>query len=103
MEWPSNPDGFGAAFFAGEKLKNSDSTTERDIDSFQVELNAQGLLSTLEWMVHWIRAVVAYRGKQYETAFVHIQEALSLAKHSAGKRQYQIVNQYVELSAKADR
>lgn len=94
------PDSFLDALYKGFDLKKNSLTTADDIDAYEVEIKEQGLTASLEWMVHWNRAVLSYRNEQDQDAFAHIQKAFELAKYSAGKKQYQIVNQYIELAAK---
>lgn len=94
------PDLFMDALFKGFDLKKSSTTTTVDIDNYEVEIIDQGLMPYLEWMVHWNRASLFYKKKEYGEAFVHIQKAFDMAKYSAGKNQYQIVNQHIELAAK---
>ncbi|MBN9421736.1 MAG: hypothetical protein BGO63_03275 [Candidatus Accumulibacter sp. 66-26] len=91
---------FPEALFKGFDLKKSSSTMDADINAYEAEIKEKGLTTSLEWMVHWNRAALFYKKEQHEEAFVHIQKAFDLAKYSAGKNQYQIVNQYIELSAK---
>ena len=51
-------------------------------------------------MVPGLRGVYRYRKDQFETAMPHFQEAFENAKYRAGRNQYKLVNQYVELAAK---
>ncbi len=94
------PDDFPEALHKGFDLKNNNSTTAVDVDAYEAEIKDQGLKDCLEWMVHWNRAALFYRNEQDKDAFAHIQKAFKCAKYSAGKNQYQIVNQYIELAAK---
>lgn len=93
-------DCFPEALFKGFDLKKSSSTTGADIDAYEAEVKEKGLMTSLEWMVLWNRAALCYKKEKHEEAFIHIQKAFDLAKYSAGKNQYQIVNQYIELAAK---
>lgn len=97
------PEYFPEALFKGLDLKKNSSTTETNIDAYEAEIKEKGLTTSLEWMVHWNRAALCYKKEQDEEAFIHIQKAFDLAKYSAGKNQYQIVNQYIELAAKNNR
>ena len=47
-----------------------------------------------------LRFVRAYRAGNHEEAWTAISQAYELARYRAGKAQYQIVNQYVEMAAK---
>lgn len=95
-----NLSGFPKALFKGFDLKKSSATTEADVAAYEAEVRENGLLNRLEWMVHWNRALLNYRKHEDEDAFKHIENAFELAKYSAGQNQYEIVNQFIELSAK---
>lgn len=95
-----SPDFFPEALLRGFDLKKCNSTTHVSIDAYETELKEKGLMASLEWMVHWNRAVLYYKNKQDQEAFMFIQKAFELAQYSAGKNQYLIVNQYIELAAK---
>lgn len=92
--------GFPEALFKGFDLKKSTTTTEVDVAAYEAEVRENGLLNTLEWMVHWNRALLHYRKHEDKDAFRHIEKAFELAKYSAGQKQYEIVNQFIELAAK---
>jgi hypothetical protein len=94
------PDDFPEVLQKGFDLKNNNSTTAADVDVYEAKIKDQGLNACLEWMVHWNRAALFYRNDQDKDAFAHIQKAFESAKYSAGRNQYQIVNQYIELAAK---
>lgn len=53
-------------------------------------------------MVPWLRGVYHYRREEFEAAMPHFQAAFENAKYRAGKNQYKLVNQYVEVAAKND-
>jgi len=92
--------GFCEALFKGFDLKKSTTTMEADVAAYEAELRENGLLNRLEWMVHWNRALLNYRNCKDKEAFRHIEKAFELAKYSAGKNQYELVNQFIELAAK---
>lgn len=94
------PPGFMAALIKGCELKDSNATKDADIEAYALELNDIGLNVNLEWMLHWNRAVLRYRDFQDDEAFLHIEKAFNLAQYTAGKFQYEIVNQFIELAAK---
>lgn len=96
------PDFFPEALLRGFDLKKCNLTTHASIDVYETEVKEKGLTPSLEWMVHWNRAVVYYKNRQDQEAFMHIQKAFELARYAAGKNQYAIVNQYIELAAKND-
>lgn len=96
------PEYFPEALFKGLDLKASSATVDADVDAYDAEIQAKGLSASLKWMVHWNRGVLCYKKQDDEKAFIHIQKAFELAKYSAGNRQYEIVNQYIELAAKND-
>jgi hypothetical protein len=54
----------------------------------------------LPWMVPWLRFQVAYRRQDDAAAWKWISQAYDAARYRAGERQYQILNQYVEMAAK---
>lgn len=51
-------------------------------------------------MVPWLRGVYHYRKDEFAVAMPHFQAAFENAKYRAGKNQYKLVNQYVEVAAK---
>ncbi|WP_272971322.1 hypothetical protein [Comamonas terrigena] len=95
-----NLGGFPEALFKGFDLKKSITTTKDDVAAYEAEVREKGLLNSLEWMVHWNRALLHYRKHEDKDAFRHIENAFELAKYSAGHKQYEIVNQFIELAAK---
>lgn len=106
MYWASdlkNPECFPELLFKGFELKKNSSATDINVDAYEAEIKEKGLTTSLEWMVHWNRAGLCYKKDQDEEAFRHIQKAFNLAKYSAGRYQYPIVNQYIELAAKNNR
>jgi hypothetical protein len=52
------------------------------------------------WLVPWLRGIYHYRREQFETAYPYYETAFELAKYRAGRFQYDLVNQFVELAAK---
>jgi hypothetical protein len=94
--------GFAQLLNAGFELKGDVATRLEQIDDYAAQIAAYGLDEQLCWMVPWLRGVYHYRGGQFETAMSHLQVAFENAKYRAGKNQYKLVNQYVELAAKND-
>jgi hypothetical protein len=94
------PGCFPEALFKGFNLTKCNSTTDAEVNAYEAEIKEKGLTHSLEWMVHWNRALLCYKNQQHTDAFRHIQMAFELAKYSAGNNQYPIVNQYIELAAK---
>lgn len=94
------PPFFAEAISNGFDLIKSSTTTLQEIDTYEENIRSKDLLFCLEWLVHWNRALLYYRNEEDIEAFKHITNAFKLAQYSAGKNQYQIVNQYIELSAK---
>ena len=86
----------------GLALKAS-TTTEDEIDRYELELKASDVGALLPWMVLWVRAVYLYRREDYKGAFEFFHSAFEQAKYCAGRNQYSLVNQYVEVSAKNNR
>lgn len=96
------PEGFAELLNKGFELKSSAATQLEQIDDYAAQVAAYGLDEQLCWMVPWLRGVYHYRKDQFEAAMPHFQEAFENAKYRAGKNQYKLVNQYVELAAKND-
>ncbi|MBT0727614.1 hypothetical protein HGT73_09490 [Rosenbergiella australiborealis] len=92
--------GFWKAILKGFDLKKSIITTEADVAAYEAEMRDNQLLNGLQWMVHWNRALIHYRKHEDKEAFRHIEKAFEVAQYSAGKNQYEIVNQFIELAAK---
>ncbi|MNP44629.1 hypothetical protein D3C76_1385010 [compost metagenome] len=94
------PHGFAELLNQGFKLKNDAATRSDQIDEYASQVAAYGLDEQLCWMVPWLRGVYHYRKEEFEAAMPHFQAAFENAKYRAGKNQYKLVNQYVELTAK---
>jgi len=97
------PQDFANQLFAGFDLKKRLKITSTEIDQYANALKSSGVECRLPWMVPWLRGVLLYRSENFEEAFPFFQLALDQAKYCAGRNQYKLVNQYVELSAKTDR
>ncbi|RIZ16041.1 hypothetical protein AXX00_11910 [Pseudomonas aeruginosa] len=98
----SPPHGFAELLFKGFDLKSSPATQLNQIDEYAAQVAAYGLDEQLCWMVPWLRGVYHYRREEFEAAMPHFQAAFENAKYRAGKNQYKLVNQYVEVAAKND-
>lgn len=96
------PEAFQGQLLAGFDLKKCPTTTHEEIDQYAEMLKANGVEDLLPWMVPWLRGVLLYRSENFEAAFSHFQLAFEKAKYCAGNKQYDLVNRYVELSAKTD-
>lgn len=96
------PLGFAEAVFAGFELKRKPHCSDDDIDAYEANLQQSKLDICLPWMIPWLRAVVRYRQEDYQSAFRHATHAFEQAKYSAGEKQYELVNLYIELAAKMD-
>ncbi|AVI86119.1 hypothetical protein BTW15_28065 [Pseudomonas syringae pv. tomato] len=96
------PQGFADLLNKGFELKGDVATQLGQVDDYAAQVAAYGLDEQLCWMVPWLRGVYHYRKGQFEAAMPHFQEAFENAKYRAGKNQYKLVNQYVELAAKND-
>lgn len=97
------PPGFVEALQAGFDLKSRPGCSDVDIDRYEATLTRSDLTARLAWMVPWLRGVVRYRQEKYRAAFPYFEQAFVRAKYSAGRNQYKLVNQYIELAAKVDR
>lgn len=96
------PHGFAELLFKGFDLKSSPATQLNQIDDYAAQVSSFGLDEQLCWMVPWLRGVYHYRKEEFEAAMPHFQTAFENAKYRAGKNQYKLVNQYVEVAAKND-
>ena len=94
------PPHFAEAFGACERLRRSGDMTPADVDAFDRYLQATSLDEVLCWMPPWLRFILAYRAGDQDEAWLAIGRAFELARYRAGRSQYQIVNQYVEMAAK---
>lgn len=94
------PAGFLKAYSEWSRLRGSPDTCAADIDAFETLLSAHLLADPLCWMPAWLRFQLAYRHEDYPAAWAAISQAYDLAKYRAGRAQYEIVNQYVEMAAK---
>jgi len=96
------PQGFAQMLQQGFLLKRDEATRLEQIDEYAAQVTAYGLDEHLCWMEPWLRAVYHYRREEFEAAMEHFQKAFDNAKYRAGKNQYKLVNQYVEVAAKND-
>lgn len=97
------PAEFAGQLLIGLNLKACPTTKEQDIERYEQELNVSGVRDLLPWMAPWLRALRFYRQGEYEASFGLFQAAFNLGKYCAGGNQYELVNQYVEVSAKTNR
>jgi antibiotic biosynthesis monooxygenase (ABM) superfamily enzyme len=100
--WFPSPE-FECLLNRGFELKQDTRTTESDVDRFEQELSAANMEEQLAWLGPWLRAVCLYRAERFADAFEHSERAFTLGKYRAGRHQYRLVNQYMELCAKTDR
>lgn len=96
------PEGFAEMVVLGFRLKRDVNTQWPQIDQYAVKVKAFGLEEHLCWMEPWLRAVYHYRKEDYKAAMGYYQTAFDNAKYRAGRQQYDLVNQYVEVAAKND-
>lgn len=96
----SPPESFVEMVGLGFKLKRDSRTQLAQINEYAAQVSAYGLEEHLCWMEPWLRAVYHYRKEDFKTAMSHYQTAFDNAKYRAGKQQYDLVNQYVEVAAK---
>jgi len=83
-------------------LKNNPTTSKSDSQEFKKDLCRCGLEDQLSWLASWIDAAIAYRSEDYSAAMDLFEQAFHQAKYRAGKAQYKLVNQYLEVCAKND-
>ena len=94
------PPHFAEAFGEWDRLRQVDSHTFEDVDAFAARLRQQGLAEILCWMPPWLRFIRAYRAGDHEQAWSSIGQAYESARYRAGRPQYEIVSQFVEMAAK---
>lgn len=94
------PEGFALLLDEGMQLRRKATTTLEEIDAFEQSVVQMGLQEVLCWFVPWLRGIYHYRREQFEAAYPFYAEAFELAKYKAGRLQYDLVNQFVELAAK---
>ena len=94
------PPHFAEAFGEWEGLRQADGHTFEDVDAFASRLRENGLGEVLCWMPPWLRFIRAYRAGDHELAWTSIEQAYEFARYRAGRPQYEIVNQFVEMAAK---
>lgn len=94
------PEGFAEMVGLGFRLKQDVSTRWPQIDQYAFKVKALGLEEHLCWMEPWLRAVYHYRKEDYKAAMSYYQTAFEIAKYRAGRQQYDLVNQYIEVAAK---
>lgn len=94
------PPHFTEAFGEWDRLRHVDSHTFEDVDAFAARLREHGLAEILCWMPPWLRFIRAYRAGDHEQAWTSIGQAYESARYRAGRPQYEIVNQFVEMAAK---
>lgn len=97
------PDDFAEALVEGLKLAADLGASGERIDVYETGLCAAGMDKLLPWMVPWLRFQVCYRGADDAGAWHWIALAFMAARYRAGRNQYQIVNQYIEMAAKMDK
>lgn len=87
----------------GLNLKNNRVASETEISLFELAMKESGTEPLLPWMLPWIQGAYHYRREEYDLAFHFLKDAFNSAKYCAGHHQYQLVNQFVEVSAKNDK
>jgi hypothetical protein len=97
------PEGFAVLLAEGLQLRRNARITMDEIDAFEQSLVQMGLQEVLSWFVPWLRGIYYYRREQFEAAYPYYETAFELAKYKAGRLQYDLVNQFVELAAKNHR
>ncbi|MDQ3058896.1 MAG: hypothetical protein M3R45_05165 [Pseudomonadota bacterium] len=99
----SIPPGFSEAICDGFALQKSTDLSIEKIEEYAARLDNSKLCHVLPWMVSWQRATYHYRAERYEDAYPFIKESFEKAQYCAGKNQYLLINQYIELAAKNDK
>lgn len=96
------PECFEALMSTGFSMLNG-ALSYDDIDCFAAAMQSSGVDSRAPWLVHWLRGAFYYRSKNDAEAWPHYKKAYETAKYSAGRDQYILVNQYLEMAAKNGR
>ncbi|MDP2678863.1 MAG: hypothetical protein Q8O85_09090 [Rhodoferax sp.] len=99
----STPQGFEEALFDGLALQKSADLSNEKTAAYAERLNDLELGHVLPWIVPWQQATYHYRAERYLDAYPFIQDAFEKAQYCAGRHQYLLVNQYIELAAKNDK
>lgn len=94
------PPHFAEAFGEWERLRQAEGHAFEDVDAFAARLRENGLGEVLCWMPPWLRFIRAYRAGDHDQAWTAIVQAYESARYRAGRPQYEIVNQFVEMAAK---
>lgn len=84
----------------GFELKQSGGLRAEQIDRYEADLKNEAIYAQLDWLADWIRATFYYRQDNYKAAMPYYRSAFNKAKYRAGKNQYKLVNEYVEVAAK---
>ncbi|MEZ8616358.1 hypothetical protein AB6D33_10940 [Vibrio splendidus] len=90
---------FGNLYFEGLSIKKGPKSIE-EIVSYRNKLINKNLIEQLEWLVNWSYANYYYRIESFSDAYPYYKMAFEQGKYSAGKNQYMLVNQYIEICAK---
>lgn len=96
----STPEDFAELLLDGLALRESNELKLSSIQAYCARLESRGLTEKLPWMVPWQQSTFHYREGRYAEAFRFIQDAYDCARYRAGANQYDLVNRYIELSAK---
>lgn len=99
----SMPPGFSEAICEGFTLQESADLNIEKIEIYAAHLENLKLCHVLPWMVSWQQATYHYRAERYKDAYQFIKKAFEKAQYCAGKNQYLLINQYIELAAKNDK
>lgn len=94
---------FSKFLLQGFELKKAANTSLDDVLKFGAELARSPVAGQLPWLTPWLEAVCHYRTGDYEEAWKRSKEAFMAGRYRAGKNQYLLTNQYLELSAKTKR
>ncbi|KAF5059531.1 hypothetical protein DSECCO2_335060 [anaerobic digester metagenome] len=84
----------------GLELKNTGTTTRECVENYGLELKKENLEQNLEWLANWSWGAYYYRQEKWDEAYPFFRSAFEQAKYSAGKHQYKLVNQFIEICAK---
>lgn len=95
------PDGFMEAVLDGLALRQSAELSPKAIDQWAAKAGQSTARVLLPWMEPWLRGTILSRADHPELALPHFIAAFERARYCAGARQYLIVNQLVQIAARA--
>lgn len=94
----AEPEGLNELLTEGLLLQSSCEASQ--IEAYLLTLSERGFCALIPWMEPWLRGAQCYRSEDYESAFNYYKTAFEFSKYSAGRFKIDLVNQYVQVSAR---